>query len=142
MSASDPAAVDRAPEFGTRYSAYALGMLVLVGTFNIVDRSIIGLLLQPIARDLALTDTQLGLFSGPAFGFFYALAQIPLAHVADHSRRTRLIALALAFWSVMTALQGAAVGFLTLLLARAAVGLGEAGSGPASVNSRAGGWAG
>jgi MFS family permease len=132
MSQPAVAATERVPEFGSRYSAYALGLFVLVGAFNIVDRSIIGLLLQPIASDLALTDSQLGLFSGPAFGFFYALAQIPLAHVADHRRRTRLIALALAFWSVMTALQGAAFGFLTLLLARAAVGVGEAGSGPAT----------
>jgi MFS family permease len=120
------------PEFGRRYTSYALGVLVLVGVFNIVDRAIIGLLLQPISRDLQLTDSQLGLFSGPAFGFFYALAQIPLAQVADRRRRGRLIAVALAFWSVMTALQGAALGFATLLIARAAVGLGEAGSGPAA----------
>lgn len=135
MPSMSPAAVghvERTPEFGWRYANYALGVFVLVGTLSIVDRSIIGLLLQPIAHDLALTDSQLGLFSGPAFGFFYALAQIPLAHVADHWRRTRLIALALAFWSVMTALQGAAVGFVTLLMARAAVGLGESGSGPAT----------
>jgi MFS family permease len=77
---------ERAPEFGRRYASYALGLLVAVGVFNVVDRSIIGLLLEPIARDLQLTDSQLGLFSGPAFGFFYALAQIPLAHVADRWR--------------------------------------------------------
>ena len=132
MSDVASAAKEGTPEFGRRYANYALGMLVLVGMFNVVDRSIIGLLLVPIARDLQLTDSQLGLFAGPAFGFFYAAAQIPLAHFADHTRRVRLIALALAFWSVMTALQGAAVGFVTLLLARAAVGLGEAGSGPAA----------
>jgi MFS family permease len=132
MTQAALASAVRSPEFGRRYSSYALALLVLVGVFNIVDRAIIGLLLQPIGRDLELTDSQLGLFSGPAFGFFYALSQIPLAHLADRHRRARLIALALALWSVMTAIQGATVGFFTLLAARAGVGLGEAGSGPAS----------
>lgn len=132
MQQAAVASAERAPEFGRRYASYALGVLVSVGMFNVVDRSIIGLLLVPIAGDLQLSDSQLGIFSGPAFGFFYAVAQLPLAHLADHVRRVRLIALALAFWSVMTALQGAAVGFTTLLLARAAVGFGEAGSGPAA----------
>ena len=132
MQQAAVASAERAPEFGRRYASYALGVLVSVGMFNVVDRSIIGLLLVPIAGDLQLSDSQLGIFSGPAFGFFYAVALLPLAHLADHARRVRLIALALAFWSVMTALQGAAVGFTTLLLARAAVGFGEAGSGPAA----------
>jgi MFS family permease len=72
------------------------------------------------------------LFAGPAFGIFYALAQIPIARFADRGSRVNVIALALAFWSAMTALQSMAAGFLTLALARAAVAFGEAGSGPAS----------
>jgi MFS family permease len=132
MAQAAEASVERAPERGWRYANYALVVLLGVGVFNIVDRSIIGLLLQPIARDLKLSDAQLGLFSGPAFGFFYALAQIPLANLADRAPRARMIALALGFWSGMTALQGFAQGFLTLLAARAAVGFGEAASAPAS----------
>jgi MFS family permease len=132
MSQATLVSAVRPPEFGWRYANYALGLLLVVGVFNIVDRSIIGLLLQPIARDLRLTDSQLGLFSGPAFGFFYALSQVPLASLADRVRRGRMIAGVLAFWSVATALQGFASGFLTLLAARAAVGFGEAGNAPAA----------
>lgn len=120
------------PEFSPSYTRYALGLLLAVATFNLIDRSIVNLLLVPIAADLELRDWQLGVFSGPAFGIFYALAQIPIARIADRGKRSRLIALALAFWSAMTMLQSAVSGFVSLAIARAAVAMGEAGSGPAS----------
>jgi len=119
-------------EFGQRYTWLALGLLLGVSTINLIDRSIINLLLVPIGQDLNLKDWQLGMFTGPAFGIFYALSQIPIARVADRARRVTIIAIALAFWSSMTMVQAAAVGFLTLAMARAAVAVGEAGSGPAS----------
>ncbi len=126
------AATERAPEFGLRYSYYALAMLFGVTVLNLTDRSVVNLLLVPIGKDLELKDWQLGLFAGPAFAICYALVQIPIARLADQRRRAPLIALALAFWSSMTMLQAAAVGFISLALARAGVAMGEAGSGPAS----------
>ena len=80
-----PTIAVRTAEFGRSYTAYALGLIVVVGVFNIVDRSIVGLLLQPIAQDLHLTDTQLGLFSGPAFGIFFSAetASRVLRHLAQ-----------------------------------------------------------
>src|SRR5262245_46773533 len=119
-------------EFGRRYANYALGLLLGVGIFNLTDRAIVGLLLVPIGKELNLSDSQLGLFAGPAFGMFYALSQIPIARFADRGNRVLVVSIALAFWSVMTAMQSLAAGFLTLALARAAVAFGEAGSGPAS----------
>jgi predicted MFS family arabinose efflux permease len=121
-------------EFGSRYTYYALAVLLGVGTFNIIDRTVINLLLVPIGHDLQLSDTQLGLFAGTAFGIFYALAQIPIARFADRKPRGRIISMALAFWSVMTLLQSSVTGFFTLALTRAAVAIGEAGSGPASMS--------
>jgi MFS family permease len=119
-------------EFGKRYTWLGLGLLLGVSTVNLIDRSIVNLLLVPIAQDLDLKDWQLGVFTGPAFGIFYALSQIPIARLADRARRVTIIAVALAFWSTMTMVQAAAVGFLTLAMARALVAVGEAGSGPAS----------
>lgn len=124
--------VEKDAEFSPRYTNFALGLLLGVATVNLIDRSIINLLLVPIAQDLHLADWQLGMFTGPAFGIFYALSQIPIARVADRARRVTIVAIALAFWSTMTMVQAAAVGFLTLAMARAAVAMGEAGSGPAS----------
>lgn len=121
-----------APEFGQRYSNYALGILLLVGCINIADRTVINVLLEPMAKDLQLSDWQLGLIIGPAFAVVYSLVQIPIARLADQFSRVLLIAIALALWSSMTALQSLAVGFVTLAVLRGAVAVGEAGSGPAT----------
>lgn len=109
---------------------YALGVLVVVYTFNFIDRQILSILLEPIKAELQLSDNQLGLLAGFAFALFYATLGIPIARYADRSNRRSLIALALAIWSGMTALSGLAQNFWHLLLARIGVGVGEAGCSP------------
>ncbi len=109
---------------------YALGVLVVVYTFNFIDRQILSILLEPIKQELGLSDTQLGMLAGFAFAAFYATLGIPIARFADRSNRRNLIALALTIWSGMTALSGVAQNFWHLLLARIGVGVGEAGCSP------------
>lgn len=105
----------------------ALFMLVLVYTFNFIDRQIVGILAVPIKADLGLTDTQLGLMGGLAFALFYTGLGIPVAMLADRYSRTWIITVALAIWSAMTAACGLAQNFWHLFLARLGVGVGEAG---------------
>ncbi|MEM7100450.1 MAG: MFS transporter [Pseudomonadota bacterium] len=109
---------------------YALSVLVVVYTFNFIDRQILSILLEPIKQDLGLSDTALGMLSGFAFAAFYATLGIPIARYADRGNRRNLIALALAIWSGMTALSGLAQNFWHLLIARIGVGVGEAGCSP------------
>ena len=109
---------------------YALGILVIVYTFNFIDRNILSILLQSIKTDLNLSDTSLGLLSGFAFAAFYATLGIPIAKYADRGNRRNLISISLAIWSLMTALSGLAQNFLHLLVARIGVGIGEAGCSP------------
>ena len=109
---------------------YALGILVIVYTFNFIDRNILSILLQSIKTDLNLSDTSLGLLSGFAFAAFYATLGIPIAKYADKGNRRNLISISLAIWSLMTAISGLAQNFLHLLLARIGVGIGEAGCSP------------
>ena len=109
---------------------YALGILVIVYTFNFIDRNILSILLQSIKTDLNLSDTSLGLLSGFAFAAFYATLGIPIAKYADRGNRRNLISISLAIWSLMTAISGLAQNFLHLLLARIGVGIGEAGCSP------------
>lgn len=109
---------------------YALSVLVVVYTFNFVDRQILSILLEPIKADLLLSDTQLGLLTGFLFALFYAVLGIPIARYADRGNRRNLIALALTIWSGMTALSGLAGNFWQLALARIGVGVGEAGCSP------------
>lgn len=117
---------------GNGYRRYVLVLLLLVYVFNFVDRQILSVLLESIKREFRLTDTQLGLLGGVAFGFMYTLVGIPLAWVADRFNRRNIIAIALATWSAMTALCGQATGFASFFLARMGVGIGEAGGMPPS----------
>jgi MFS family permease len=114
------------------YRRYVLGLLLVVYVFNFLDRQILTILLEPIKQEFALSDAQLGLLGGLAFAFFYTLLGIPIAMWADRGTRTKIIALALFIWSLMTAVTGLATSFATLLLARIGVGIGEAGGSPPS----------
>lgn len=109
------------------YRAYVLFILVVVYTFNFIDRQIVGILAVPIKSELALTDTQLSLMGGLAFALFYTFLGIPIAMLADRKSRTWIMTIALAIWSAMTAASGLAQNFLQLFLARLGVGVGEAG---------------
>jgi len=119
-------------KIGDATRRYVLGVLVVVYTFNFIDRQILSILLEPIKRELALSDTQLGLLTGFAFAAFYATLGMPIARIADRSSRRNLIAISLAVWSAMTALSGLAMNFWQLLIARIGVGAGEAGCSPAA----------
>jgi predicted MFS family arabinose efflux permease len=116
------------------YRAYVLALLVVVGVVGWLDRNVFAALLQSIKVDLALSDTQLGLLGGIAFGVFYATVGLPVAWLADRYERRSLIALAVGLWSAMTALCALAGGFGALFLARIGVGIGEAGGSPPSVS--------
>ncbi len=109
------------------YRCYVLGLLTLVFIVNFVDRQVLSVLIEPIKRDLHLTDTQLGLLSGLAFALFYVTFAIPVARLADLKSRRNLITLCMIVWSSMTALCGVAANFTHLLLARIGVAIGEAG---------------
>ena len=95
---------------------YVLGILVVVYTFNFIDRQILSILLESIKLDLKLSDTSLGLLTGFAFALFYATLGIPIAKYADYGNRRNLISIAIAVWSFMTALSGLAQNFFHLLL--------------------------
>ncbi|MEZ5897601.1 MAG: MFS transporter [Parvularculaceae bacterium] len=113
--------------FSPGYRAWVLFILVVVYTFNFIDRQIVGILAVPIKTELALTDTQLSLMGGLAFALFYTFLGIPIALLADRASRVWIMTTALALWSAMTALCGFAQNFTQLFLARLGVGVGEAG---------------
>jgi predicted MFS family arabinose efflux permease len=102
-------------------------MLLLVYTFNWIDRQILGILAPAIKADLNLSNTQLGVLGGIAFAALYSTMAIPLALIADRTSRTWVITLSMIVWSGFTALCGMAGGFWSLFLFRLGVGVGEAG---------------
>lgn len=113
-----------------RTRRYVMGLLVVIYTFNFIDRQILAILLPAIKAEFGVSDTVLGFLAGSAFALFYATLGIPIALLADRWNRRNLIALSLAVWSGMTALSGLAGNIVQLALARIGVGIGEAGCSP------------
>jgi MFS transporter, Spinster family, sphingosine-1-phosphate transporter len=109
-----------------------LWTLMVVYILNFIDRQIVAILMEPINRDLHMSDLQIGALGGLAFALFYATLGVPIARIADNGRsnRSRMIAVFVAAWSAMTAVSGLAQNFWQLLLARIGVGVGEAGCTP------------
>src|ERR1700751_1477376 len=114
----------------TRY--FVLGLLTIIYALNFLDRTIFNVLIEPIKKEFALSDTMMGLLAGFGFAVFYSLLGIPIARVADRMNRRNIVALAFAFWSAMTALCGMATSVTSLALARIGVGIGESAGTPAS----------
>ena len=119
---------------GNGYRTYVLAALSVVGLMNNIDRVVIYMFLQPIKKEFLLSDTQVGLLSGAAFAIMAGIVAIPLARLSDRGNRKRIIAVCFAIWSLFTAISGAASGFAMLMLARVGVGIGEAGSPPATAS--------
>jgi len=116
---------------GEKPSRY-VALLFIVSTVSLMDRQILAILLEPIKRELGASDTEMGLLTGFAFVLFFALASVPIARLADRHSRRNIIAVALAFWSVMTMLSGYVATFLQLAAARIGLGISEAAAAPAS----------
>ena len=112
------------------YSAYITFVMALVFMLAATDRNIMSILLVPIQKDLNVSDTAMGALTGAAFSIVYAATALPLARLADRGNRRNLITGAVAFWSAMTAACGVATGYITLLLARMGVAVGEAAHQP------------
>jgi MFS family permease len=120
---------DQAP---SGHAYYVLAMLFLVLASSLIDRNILGILLEDIKADLQVSDTQLGLLTGPAFAVTNAIAGIPLARLADRYSRRGIVAWGLLAWSILTAMQGLTRTFSALLVTRIGVGIGEASTGPSA----------
>jgi len=109
-----------------------LCMLILFLTmlFNSADRVVISVIIDSVKAEFALSDTMLGLLTGPAFAFLYVLCSLPVARLADIGNRCTVLMGALAFWSLMTGLCGISQNIWQFFLCRMGVGIGEAGASP------------
>jgi len=116
----------------TSYQYYVLVVLVIGYIFNTMDRSVLGILLQPIKEELHVSDAALGWLTGPAFAFFYSVLGIPIARLADRWSRVNVLAISIAIWTAATALCGAAYNYVSLFIFRCTTGIGEAGGSPPS----------
>ncbi len=107
---------------------------MVLGTFLLalllyVDRICISVAKEPIAESLKLSDEQMGWVLS-VFALGYALFQTPAGLLADRLGPRRVLTAVVSFWSLFTALTGAAWNFVSLLVVRLLFGAGEAGAFP------------
>ncbi len=113
------------------YSWYATAIFTAAFTLSFIDRQILAVMIEPIKKDLGISDTQVSLLLGAAFVFSYTLLTPLAGWLSDRFSRTKIAAAGVLVWSVMTAFSGVAQNYSQLFYARAGVGLGEATIGPA-----------
>jgi predicted MFS family arabinose efflux permease len=131
-SLSTPVA-DPAPS--TKVAARAwivLLMLVCVYTFSWIDRFLLIILIDPISKDLKVSNTEIGLLTGFGTSLLYSLAGFPIARLADKGSRKLIITAAIGAWSTLTVLSGFVGNFIGLALARFGIAISSAGCSPAA----------
>ena len=102
-----------------------LGLLTLLNFLNMVDRHLLVAFSNYIKPDLDLSNFQFGLLAGFAFTLFYAVAGLFMGMMADTANRTRLISFGVTLWSALTAVSGLAWNFVSMLIPRMFIGVGE-----------------
>src|SRR5690606_36194394 len=107
------------PRFEGRWiPAYSLFLLFLANLLNVADRSLLGIVVDPVKADLGLTDTEMSIIAGSAFVLFNLFVGIFIARWVDRGNRKRILILGITLWSAATALTGLAQGFASLALTR------------------------
>ena len=111
----------------------SLAVLFFVNVLNFYDRQALSAVIEPLRHEFHLNDTQLGGLM-TMFTVVYALAGLPLGRLGDTGSRRRLLAVGVAVWTGLTALGSLAINYVTLLVTRLGVGIGEAVCGPAATS--------
>ncbi|MBO9580426.1 MAG: MFS transporter [Sphingobium sp.] len=124
---------DKASDFRPQRTL-ALTLLSFVSVLSMADRVLLGIVTEPVKRDLMLNDTQMSLVNGFLFVAFNLGAGLFIARWVDRSNRKRILALGLAAWTIATAMTGWAQGFFMLGLSRILVGAGEATVVPVAIS--------
>lgn len=122
--------MNESAQISERRAWRAIWLLLLIYMVNHIDRQVMYILVEPVRRDLQLSDLQMGWIVGGGFALFYTFTGIPIGWIGDRTDRRKLISVALALWSAFTVASGLSRSFWQLMIARLGVGVGEAGCTP------------
>jgi sugar phosphate permease len=103
----------------------ALGMLVLSGVVNYIDRATLAVANEFIRHDLGLSIADMG-FLLSAFLWAYAFSQLPTGALVDRLGPRVLLTLGLSLWSLAQVIGGTVNSFGQFIGARVLLGIGEA----------------
>src|SRR5436190_1548279 len=115
------------PPTGVRFGV--LGFLCSLTFVLYLDRICIGQAQPAIMKELGLDEKQMGHINS-AFQIAYGLFELPMGRWGDRFGSRGVLTRIVLWWSVFTALTGAAKGFWQLLVVRFLFGGGEAGAIP------------
>lgn len=110
---------------------WMLGWALAGGVLNYMDRSAVSIAAPALMADFGLTRTDIGLM-GSVFSWTYALGQLPAGWLVDRFGVRRMYCLAIAVWSLATAVMVAGSRLWQFLIFRTLLGVAEAPNGPAS----------
>jgi MFS family permease len=117
---------------GTEYKTggwsahYILIICSLLYMVNYMDRQVLAAVLEPMRLDLGLNDRHMGVIN-TVFLLSIALFSFPVAFMVDRWSRRKAVGFMALFWSLFTFLTGLGRSFVTVLIPRAFVGVGESG---------------
>ncbi len=111
-----------------------LGLLTMINILNFIDRQLLTSFANYIIPDLQLTNQQFGLLTGLVFLFFYCVGGLFMGALADRVHRPRLLATAIAVWSLLTAASGTAKSFAAMVIPRLFIGIGESAATPTAIS--------
>src|SRR5262245_11363858 len=94
-----------------------------------LDRICMGQAVEPIQRELDISNKRMSAVL-MAFTLAYGLFEVPTGRLGDRLGGRRVLTRIVLWWSLFTALTGAAWGFWSLLAIRFLFGAGEAGAFP------------
>jgi sugar phosphate permease len=120
-----------APASIRRKQTLALVLLVVCGVINYLDRATLAVANEYIRADLGLSLGQMGLLLS-AFSWSYALCQLPVGALVDKIGPRWLLGIGLVVWSLAQAAGGFAATFGYFVIARIALGIGEAPQFPSA----------
>ncbi len=109
-------------------------LLSVLYAFSFVDQFVLVLLIEPIGREMGVTQIQIGMLFGLGFTIVYAIGALPVGNLVDRYDRRLIITGGVVLWSVMTIAAAFAPNFATLIVTRAGLALGEAVIAPAAVS--------
>jgi predicted MFS family arabinose efflux permease len=107
----------------------SLLVLFAINILNFYDRQVLSTLTEPVRKEFALSDTQIGWMT-TAFTLLYAVIGVPIGRLADRWNRKKLLASGVTVWSVLTASTAIAGSYGFLLFSRLGVAVGEAVCAP------------
>src|SRR5579872_632190 len=117
----------------TRAAYGPLFVLVAINILNFYDRHVAGAVVEPMRKEFALSDTQIG-WLNTAFTVLYGLVGLPLGLLSDKVSRKKLLAVGIVIWAALTGYARWVFSYPLPVVARLGVGVGEATCAPAATS--------